>query len=200
MRRKIMRAHAREGGPKLDLDPDIVMSALFAGILLLGVLLAILLYQQGRISDQQHAINQAFLKIGQNQDRLGSQQNKMVYLERRDRISSYQTAYRFCTRINVDRAVIHDLVGRQIEHLSRPGRRKLVRRFARDYLARLEEREGLPILDCEPNAIGGPAHYQGPRAQRSFVRRWQRSRLSAAEIGICKIRISTLVSPRVCLN
>jgi hypothetical protein len=174
LRRRFMRAHARGGDSddpaRINLDPDIVMAALFAMLLLLGGLVGLTLYQQGRISDQQQAINDAQRHIGQNQERLGHQQRMLTYLEHRDRIGSQAKI------------------------------RPRVSRFLRSYTQRLEDRGGLPILDCEPNVRGGAARYQSPREQRRFVRRWRRYQLDAAELGICKIRIGVATNPRQCIN
>jgi hypothetical protein len=204
LRRRFMRAHARGGDSddpaRINLDPDIVMAALFAMLLLLGGLVGLTLYQQGRISDQQQAINDAQRHIGQNQERLGHQQRMLTYLEHRDRIGSYQTAYRFCTRIDIDRAAVHDLWSYELPTLSQAKIRPRVSRFLRSYTQRLEDRGGLPILDCEPNVRGGAARYQSPREQRRFVRRWRRYQLDAAELGICKIRIGVATNPRQCIN
>jgi hypothetical protein len=199
-RRMIMGTWARGEKPKIDLDPDIVMAALFAMLLLLGGLVGLTLYQQGRISSQQTSINKAQRDVKENQDRLDHQQAMLAYLEKRDRINSYQTAYRFCARINVDRAAVHDLYSYELPAFSRGQMTSRVRRFIRNYVARLEDRGGLPILDCEPNVSGGPAKYQSPREQRKFVVRWRRYRLTPAELGICRIRIGTLEDPRRCAN
>jgi hypothetical protein len=122
------------------------------------------------------------------------------FLERRDRVNSYQTAYRFCTRIDIDRAVTHDFWSYELPTISRARFQPRVARFIRNYLNRLEDRGGMPILDCEPNVRGGAAKYIGPREQRRFVRRWRRYQLTSAELGICKIPIGTLGDPRKCLN
>jgi hypothetical protein len=62
--------------------PDIVMAALFAMLLLLGGLVGLTLYQQGRISSQQTSINKAQHDIKSNQHRLDRQQAMLAYLER----------------------------------------------------------------------------------------------------------------------
>jgi hypothetical protein len=197
-RRKILRANAREDGPRVDLD--IMIATLFSMLMLLGGLAGLTLYQQGRISSQQHDLTDAQQNIGRAQERLDRQQRSLAYLERRDRIGAYQTAFRFCTRIDVDRAAVHDLWAYELPRLSKAKIQPRVRRFLRGYTQRLEDRGGLPILDCEPNVRGGAAKYQSPREQRQFVRRWRRYRLDAAELGICKIRIAAGNNPRLCLN
>jgi hypothetical protein len=199
-RRRIMGVHARGENPRVGLDPDIVMAVLFAMLLLLGGMVGLTLYQQGRITAQQTSINRAQADIKSNQKRLDHQQAMLAYLEKRDRVNSYQTAYRFCTRINVDRAAVHDLYSYELPTFDRGHLSARARRFTRDYIARLEDRGGLPILDCEPNVTGGPAKYQSPREQRRFVVRWRRYKLTMAELGICRIRIGTLEDPRRCAN
>jgi hypothetical protein len=184
-RRRIMGVHARGDAPRVGLDPDIVMAVLFAMLLLLGGMVGLTLYQQGRISSQQTAISKAQSDIKRNQRRLDRQQAMLAYLEKRDRINAYQTAFRFCSRINVDRAAVHFYLGRA---------------FGIRTLERLEERSGEPVLDCSPNVRGGSARYVGPREQRKFVRRWRQGRLTPAELGICRIRIGTLEDPRKCIN
>jgi hypothetical protein len=200
-----MREHARTGGQasetaRIGLDPDIVMAALFAMLLLLGGLVALTLYQQGQISEQQDALSDSQVLIGRNQQRLDHQQHMLRYLERRDRINSYQTAYRFCTRINVDRATVHDFWSVELLRLSSARFDPRVRHLIHSYRSRLEDRGGLPILDCEPNVRGGPARYISPREQRRFVRRWRSYQLEPVELGICRIKIGTLKDPRTCVN
>jgi hypothetical protein len=203
LRRRVMREHARAEGDaraRIDLDPDIVMAALFAMLLLLGGLVGLTLYQQGRISDQQGSINSAQRDIGGSQRRLDRQQRMLAYLERRDRVNSYQTAYRFCTRIDIDRAAVHDLWTYELPRIATEAQNRRIHRFVLHYRARLEDRGGLPILDCEPNVRGGPAKYESPREQRRFVTRWRKYELTPAEIGICRVRIGTLGDPRQCIN
>jgi hypothetical protein len=114
VRRRFLGRNARveDGKPRIELPTDIVITALLAMLLLLGGLVGLTLYQQGRISSQQTLITQAQKDIRGNQHRLDRQQRMLGYLERRDRINSYQTAFRFCTRINVDRAVVHYYLGK----------------------------------------------------------------------------------------
>jgi hypothetical protein len=187
VRRRLLGRYARlvGGKPKVELPTDIVITALLAMLLLLGGLVGLTLYQQGRIAGQQTSITKAQRDINDNQRRLDRQQRMLGYLERRDRINSYQTAFRFCRRINVDRAVVHYYLGRG---------------FGLRTLQRLEERGGDPILDCDPNVTGNPARYIGPLEQRKFVRRWRDNHLTPVEIGICRIRIGTLKDPRTCIN
>jgi hypothetical protein len=136
-RRKILRANAREDGPRVDLD--IMIATLFSMLMLLGGLAGLTLYQQGRISSQQHDLTDAQQNIGRAQERLDRQQRSLAYLERRDRIGAYQTAFRFCTRIDVDRAAVHDLWAYELPRLSKAKIQPRVRRFLRGYTQRLED-------------------------------------------------------------
>jgi hypothetical protein len=191
IRRSTLRSVARSsnGEPrKIELDRDIIMATMFIGLLMLGGLVGFALYQQRNVRNQQKDIN--------NNQRHIRQQNRMLsMLEKRDRINSYQTAYRFCSRINVDRAAVHALVTqlRTDQHAN-----QRTRDFAKRYLHKLESEEGMPILDCDPNVKGGAARYWPPKQQKVFVRRWDKNELTNADIGICKIRIGTLKPPRTC--
>lgn len=205
MRRKVLRGRARSDRPvrRVDLDRDIVIAAMMVLIVLIGLLASVTLYQQHLIkasqvdiTDSQDAITASQIKIQRNQNNIRRQQKTLAKLEVRDRLNSYQTAYRFCSRINIDRAAIHALVDRSIKQTP-PGRE---RRFAMRYKSKIEAKSGMPILDCRPNITGGPAAYWPPRKQRSFVRRWDTEKLTPAEIGICRIRIGKSTKPGSCLK
>jgi len=203
LRRCILRKRGRVDGVdvrKIELDRDIVMATMAIVILFLGLLLAFTLYQQKLLGDAQDDINSSTAKIKNNQINIFKSQVSLARLEKRDRINSYQTAYRFCSRINIDRAAIHWLAVNQIKALAGRKSKKRIGRFAKRYQRRLESRGGMPILDCMPNVTGGPARYLPPSEQRKFVRRWVKHQLTPAEIGICRIRIGTLESPKICLK
>lgn len=195
LRRRFVHDRARSERPvrRVDLDRDIVIAAMMVVIVLVGLLATVSLYQQHLIKRQQGGISA-------NQRKINHQQARLARLEKRDRLNAYQTAYRFCTRINVTRAGIHWLASTQIVALSRPSRKARARRFAGRYIAKFERKEGMPILDCSPNTTGGPATYQPSKKQRRFVRRWATGKLTPAEIGICRIRIATLTDPSACLK
>jgi hypothetical protein len=175
-----MREHARTGGEasddpaRINLDPDIVMAALFAMLLLLGGLVGLTLYQQGQISEQQDAlINDSQVLIGRNQQRLGppAADAALPRASRSDQLlpdglpllHAHQRRPRNGARLLVRRAA------QALERQVRPARASRIH----SYRSRLEDRGGLPILDCEPNVRGGPARYISPREQRRFVRRWR---------------------------
>ena len=187
MRRVIIRRYGRAHNGDARIA-DLVMAGMFLILILLGSLVSLTLYQQSKIRDQQHEINRAQGRITKNQFALQSQQRQLSFVEERDRINSYQTAYRFCTRINIDRAVLHWFA-------SASGQPNAA---TRSYLRRLERKDGAPILDCEPNIKGGPAAYLPRAAQRKFVRRWSKHQLTAPEIGICKIPIGKIRDPKAC--
>jgi hypothetical protein len=178
---------------KIELDPDIVMAALAITLVLLGIVVGFSLYQQNQIHTAQDDINV-------NQAKLVVQQKQLARLEERDRINSYQTGFRFCSRINIDRATLHWLTYDQIVSNATPETRERAVKFARMYRRRLEKKGGMPILDCDPNVTGGPATYMSPRRQREFVHRWATGRLTPAEIGICRIPIGKVTNPRACLK
>lgn len=194
--RRLVSTERRGSKRKINIDPDIVMASLFAMILLLGAFVALTLYQQSQISQAQKEldvaqkdINVAQEQIRGNQWRIQGQQRNLEHLEQRDRINSYQAAYRFCTREAVNRVVVHWFIGKISD-----------RRRSRALLRRLEQKSGLPVLDCEPNVRGEPARYQSPAKQHLFIRRWVKRELSAAELGICRIPIGAITDPRACLK
>lgn len=188
-------ARAMQDVKMMELDRDVVMAALAVGILLLGALTTYVLHQQGNVVSQQKELDTALSGMRANQKKNAEQQVQLEKLEERDRIAAYRAAYRFCTRINVDRAALQSLVIRTRNSQRSDPR---ARRFARAYLRKLQSKEGTPILDCAPNVVGGPAKYQSPRKQLAFVRRWDKGKLTPAEIGICKIRIGSLTDPKIC--
>jgi hypothetical protein len=60
-------------------------------------------------------------------------------------------------------------------------------------LRRLQERDGLPILDCSTNLRGLPARVFSRAMQRDYVRRWENGflnqkgrKLTRGEVGICR--------------
>jgi hypothetical protein len=168
---------------KIDIDRDVLMAAVFIMLLFIGLLLALTLYQQYQLNTAQDEINS-------NQAEIAKQQTSLAKLEERDRINSYQTAYRFCTRGDIDRAVLHWFA-------SASGKPNAA---TRAYLRRLERKDGAPILDCKPNVTGDPATYMSPRRQREFVRRWRDHELTPVEIGICRIQIGEIANPGSCLK
>src|SRR5580765_2829066 len=95
---------------QIELDRDIVMAALVIGLLLLGAMSGYILHQQSRANARQHELDSAVKRSLKNQETLIKQQKELSFLEKRDRIGSYQAAYRFCTRINVDRAALQALI------------------------------------------------------------------------------------------
>jgi hypothetical protein len=186
-----VRQHGREEGfeiGRVELDRDIVIVSLIVVVMFLGVLAALTLYQQSKIGDQQHQLDRATRAVTNNQFRLQTQQRQLTYLEKRDRASSYQAAYRFCTRIDIDRAAIQWFVSLSSN------------KQARQILNRLRRRDGLPVLNCVPNVIGNPAAYWSPAKQHKFVRRWAKHMLTPPEIGICRIEIGILDNPKRCLK
>lgn len=189
------------GRNRIGLDPDIFMVILVFGMILLGTLVGLSLYQLRTTLAQQDALANAQNEIRANQASINRQNKMLVRLEKRDRINSYQTAYRFCTRNSVDRAAMHWLLADQLPRLARttPGRERLAP-IALRYLRKLEDVHGLPILDCEPNVRGESAKYLPPAKQRKFVKLWRDNKLTPAQIGICQIRIGTLSDPRACLK
>jgi len=198
-RRHVLRrtARAQDEIRKLEFDRDIVMACLIIGILFLSVLSAYMLHQQSKTQAASEKLDVAVKQIKRNQAAIKENQKMIVALELRDRINSYRTAYRFCTRINVDRAAIHSLATRASRSKNVTPR---VRKFARKFLRKLQSREGSPVLDCTPNTVGAPAEYQSPAKQRRFVRRWEQGKLSRAEIGICSIRIESITAPQICIK
>lgn len=198
LRRAFARKHGREEGfdiMRIELDRDIVIVSLICVVALLGILAALTLAQQRSIAGQQKQINRATAHITKNQQKLDDQQKQLIYLERRDRINSYQTAYRFCSRINNDRASTHWFISRLAHAQTGEARKRLLK-----IQHKLEARNGEPILNCDPNVVGNPATYISPAAQRRYVRRWDAGKLTAAETGICRVRIGTLNNPRDCLK
>jgi hypothetical protein len=202
-RRSVAGRRARKDQPvrRVDIDRDIVITAMAVLILLLGVLAGVTLYQQriilrsqDDINTSQNDINESQAKITANQVKIRRQQVRLERLERRDRLNAYQTAYRFCQRIDVDRAALHSLVNRSLQ-VPNPERR-----FILAFKRKIESKKGMPILDCEPNVSGGPAAFWPPPKQRNFVRRWEDGDLTAAEIGICRVRINQVTRPRACLK
>ena len=182
LRRGALRHSARVNKSekmRIDLDRDLVMGTLLVLLLLLGCVVGVTLYQQQQIRNNQESI--------QHQQRAQSkQQHELARLEKRDRINSYQTAYRFCSRINNDRAAVHWL----IKTGTRPDKKSRMRA--------LEKKSGIPILNCAPNITGDPATYMSPSRQRRFVQRWSSGHLTPAEIGICRVKIGTLDPPGIC--
>lgn len=211
LRRSMFGERARETGAhprKIELDRDLIMAALFIAILLLGGTLAFVLSQQRQIGNQQDDINSAqgdinsaLRRSASNQKKLDDTQHALERLERRDRLNAYQTAYRFCSRLNIDRAALQWIAGNQLPGLSRtPEGRVRLQRFALRYTHKLQRKGGAPILDCDPNASGKPARYQWPAAQERFIRRWDKGQLSPSEIGICRVKIADLTRPRACVK
>jgi hypothetical protein len=203
-RRHIAKERARKDRPvrRVDLDRDLVIAVMMIMIFLVGLLGAVTLHQQSLLSDSQEDIvesqddiSASQAKIARNQKSIREQQVELERLERRDRLNAYQTAYRFCQRIDVDRATIHSLVKRSIRVAPGPERD-----FAIRFKRKIESKKGMPILDCEPNVSGGPAAFWPPPKQRNFVRRWEDGDLTAAEIGICRVRINQVTRPRACLK
>lgn len=91
-------------------------------------------------------------------------------VEKNDRASQRATAFRLCSRNAVDRAFAHSRV----------------RRAAGLWALRpLEQKGGIPILNCAPNLDGQGASPLSVHAQRDFVRRWERHELADSELGIC---------------
>jgi type II secretory pathway pseudopilin PulG len=196
MRRKVIGRRARRDGVavrRVEIDRDILMAALAIIILLLGAAVAFSLYQQRRIQNNQD-------RLDRQQMLMHHQQSRLSLLEDRQRLNSYRTAYRFCTRINVDRAALHWLTYDQIVSSARGPEAKRALRFANFYRRRLEDKAGMPILDCFPNITGNPAAYMTPHRQRTFVSRWARHKLAPSEIGICKIRVDSLQPPPACVK
>src|SRR4051812_18066385 len=174
---RLRRRLTKEKGKNVILDSDVFMTAIAIALLLLGMLLGFMLYQQHQIRQNQHQINS-------NQDMIRRQQKTLAMLERRDRINSFQAAYRFCTRESIDRAAIHWFLERKVI-VSLP--KKVIRQARRQSLSdlhRMERKDGMPILDCNPNTVGNPATYLPPAKQRAFVERWRTHQLTPAEIGI----------------
>lgn len=207
IRRIVLGKRARQNGVelhKIEIDPDIVMAALAVIILFLGFAVGFSLFHQALLRSQQQDINMVLRRASLNQDALQKQQYQLAKLETRDRIGAYQTAYRFCSRINIDRAAVQWFVGRQskasLKALDLSRRGKQILRLSRGYMRRLQAKDGMPILNCEPNIIGRPATYKSPAEQRKFVLRWERHRLTPAEIGICRVRIAFAPNPRRCLK
>jgi hypothetical protein len=205
MRRKVQGHRARKGFDgmsairKIELDSDIAITALAVMLLLFGALLGFTLWQQSEISDQQTDINTSQRELRTQQGALRRQQRDLAQLEKRDRLNSYRTAYRFCSRLNVGRAALHWVTINQLPKLSSSSaNRARLRQFTRRYQRKLESKGGLPILDCEPNTMGESARYMAPKKQRVYVMRWDRFKLSTVEIGICDIAIGTLTSTRDC--
>jgi hypothetical protein len=192
-RRKITQEEPPKGEKRVIIDPDIFMVAVSMGLVLLGTLVGIVLWQQSRISDNQD-------QIKSSQRILRHQQAQLTFLERRDRVNSYQAAYRFCTRESIDRAAVHWFLSREVI-VSLPAKvLAQARRQSGSDLRRMERKDGMPILDCNPNTVGNPAKYLPPAKQREFVERWRKHQLTPAEIGICKVRIGTLERPGTCLK
>jgi hypothetical protein len=102
-------------------------------------------------------------------------------VERQDRNTARASAYRICARAMVDRAFAH---ARIRSAGGTPALRKLQRK------------DGLAILDCTPNLDGLPAKAYTPAQQARFVRRWERGKLTPAELGICKQPIGTTLTRR----
>lgn len=204
LRRSVFGERARETGAhprKIELDRDLIMAGLFIAILFLGGFMAFSLNQQRQISNQQDDINSALTRSAANQRTIKAQQHELERLELRDRLNAYQTAYRFCSRLNIDRAALQWIAGNQLPGLSRTSEGRVrLQRFARRYTRKLQRKRGAPILDCEPNAEGKPARYQRPAAQERFIRRWDEGRLGPSEIGICRVKIADLTRPRACVK
>jgi hypothetical protein len=187
------RRDRRRRGIGPTLDDDLVMACLFVGGLFLGVLVALTLWQQHQIGVSQD-------KIKSNQEAIQRQQKFLAYVETRDRVNSYQAAYRFCTRESIDRAAIHWFLSRSLLAALPPELARQARKQSMADLRRMEAKDGMPILNCDPNTVGGPAKYESPAVQRRFVDRWRLHQLTPAEIGICKIRIGSLARPGECLK
>lgn len=194
------RTITKHDGKKVTMDPDIFMIGLALGLVLLGSLVALTLWQQSALHHQQDQIEANQNEINANQKTLRHQQQMLIMLERRDRVSSYQAAYRFCTRESIDRAAVHWFLSRRVI-VDLPAKVvEQARRQSRSDLLRMERKDGMPILDCNPNTVGDPASYLPPVKQRKFVERWRKHQLTPAEIGICKIRIGEAKRPGECLK
>lgn len=190
LRRKMVR---NRSDSDIRVDADIFIVFLLFGLILLGCLVTLTLAQQTRLSSAQSQINA-------NQARLRVQQRQLTRLELRDRVNSYQAAYRFCTRESIDRAAIHWFLSRRLLMKLPSALRREARKQSISDLHRMERKDGMPVLNCSPNVVGGPATYLPPAAQRRFVQRWRDHKLTPAEIGICKIRIGAVTDPRECLK
>lgn len=190
-RRAIVRKNARHEGPRVDLD--IVLVSLLIIIPLMGCFIAFTLWQQSQLNSAQH-------QIKRNQIMISNAQRKLAFVERRDRINTYQTGFRFCARDAVNRAAVQWFASSRLPMLFPAHQRRLVRREMVRVLKRLQRRGGLPILDCEPNVRGLPAKYESPKLQAEFVRRWRDMKLTDAELGICRIPIGVFTDPRRCVN
>jgi hypothetical protein len=193
LERTFLRSHGRARTQKVTLDDDLVMACLLVGGLFLGILVSLTLWQQHQIGVSQD-------KIKANQQQIARQQKLLSFVEQRDRINSYQAAYRFCTRESIDRAAIHWFLSRRLLAALPPALARAARKQSMSDLRRMEAKDGMPILNCDPNTVGGPAKYEPPAAQRNFVDRWRLHKLTPAEIGICRIRIGALVRPGECLK
>jgi hypothetical protein len=62
----------------------------------------------------------------------------------------------------------------------------------------MQTRARLPILDCEPNTRGRPAHPYSNAEQDDFVRRFVEGKLTLREQGICRDRLPTSPGEPVC--
>lgn len=104
-------------------------------------------------------------------------------VEINDRDTARATAFRLCSRGQIDRAFAHSRIRDAGGSAA---------------LRELEQPAALPILDCKPNLIGFPARPLTPDAQRRFVQRWEQQRLTAAELGLCHQRIGTRITATTC--
>jgi hypothetical protein len=198
LRRTFVRKNARHDGPRVDMD--IIVVALLIIIPLMGGIMAFTLWQQNQLNDAQKEINAAQAQIKRNQQMIGASQKKLAFVERQDRINTYQSGFRFCARDSVNRAAVQWFASSRLPALFPADQRRLVRQTMRSVLRRLQRRSGLPVLNCEPNVRGLPAQYESPKAQAEFVRRWRDMKLTDAELGICRIPIGTVTDPRRCVN
>ena len=189
-RRKVTNgAHgAQSNRGNIDVDPDVFMAVLLVVVLLLGTLVTLALRQQSQIVSQQKDLSAAQVDINVSQRKIDKQQEQLSKVEERDRFSTYQAGYRFCSRININRAVLHWFA-------SASGAPNEV---TRAYLRRLERKDGAPILDCDPNVNGKPATYRSVAEQRKYVDRWVNHQLTPAEIGICLVEIGGGRDPGQC--
>jgi hypothetical protein len=100
-------------------------------------------------------------------DKANTNQQKIAHNHDAITLSLEHTSFRQCARINNDRAVAHFYIAR--------GQAKIEHRLQMQ----------LPILDCDPNVVGRPAHPLSAAKQSDFVKRWAANTLTAAERGIC---------------
>ena len=112
---------------------------------------------------------------------------ELASVERRDRDTNRNTAYRLCSRNKADRAYAHARErGIAIKGLPAPRPMSATERRIRVRVSRaLMHTPLLSILDCKPNLTGHGARPLPIADQEAYMRAWAAGELSNEEIGVC---------------